>query len=402
MAPEAAVRGRLESIDVLRGVVMAVMVLDHARDFFGEVRRQPLDLASTTPALFFTRWITHFCAPTFVFLAGAGVYLYGMKGRTKGQVSWFLLSRGLWLIFLELTAVRLGLTFDLSYQFIPLTVIWAIGASMVAMSALVFLPTGLILAIGLVLIVGHNATDGVTVKDDLLGDLWRLLHQQALLRSISSPVVFALYPLVPWVGVVAAGYGFGSLYRLPPERRRPILLGLGAALIVGFVALRASNVYGDPSRWMVWGRSADGLPTPGAKPPDLLWTFMSFVNCAKYPPSLLFLMMTLGPAIGFLGLIDGRVGPIGRPLVRLGRVPLFYYVLQWWLLHAMAIVVAMIRDRPWRWLLTSGPFEPPEGYGSGLPFVYAMWLVALAILYPASAWFAGVKARRKDWWLGYL
>lgn len=380
---------RYESVDLVRGAVMVLMVLDHVRDFFGDVTIRPTDLATTTTALFFTRWITHYCAPTFIFLAGLGAYLSMIRGKSRRELSYFLFTRGLWLIFLEVTVIRIGLTFDPTYRFIPLIVFWAIGMSMVVLSALVFLPTWLVGLFGVVLIAGHNAFDGVGAQQSgAVGALVTILHRPGLLAVIGGRMIFCLYPLIPWVGVMAAGYALGTVFRLEPARRRRILLGLGLTLIALFVGLRASNVYGDPKPW--------------AQQVSPVFTALSFINCEKYPPSLLYLLMTLGPMLVGLALADRSPGRVGRVLVTLGRVPLFFFVLQWYVLHVSAIVIALVMGKPALWLVGNGPFEPPPGYGYSLAFVYVMWVVTLAMMYPACAWFAEVKRRRRDAWLSYL
>jgi uncharacterized membrane protein len=389
MEPPGDARPRLDSVDLLRGAVMALMVLDHAREFFTIDRFDPTDLTRADAATFLTRWVTHFCAPTFAFLAGTGAYLASSRGRSRPALARFLLTRGLWLVVLELTVVRLGLTFNLNYQFVPLTVLWSIGVSMVVLSGLVFLPLPAIAAFGLVLIAGHNALDGVRPEDlGRFGGLWAVLHRPGPLATFGRVNVFVLYPLVPWIGVVAAGYAFGGLLRQGPQRRRRTLLALGLGLTAAFVVLRALNVYGDPRPW-----SAQKTP---------LLTALSFLNCQKYPPSLLFLLMTLGPAIAALAVFDREVGGWARPLVTLGRVPLFFYLLQWFLLHTLAIVVAWLRGQPYAWLIGNGPFGGPPEYGYGLPTVYLFWAVALVLLYPPCRRFAALKRRRRDPWLSYL
>lgn len=380
---------RLVSVDLLRGLVMVLMLLDHVRDFLGEVRRDPTDLSTTTVALFLTRWVTHFCAPVFVLLAGTGAYLARTRFPTRGALAVFLFTRGLWLIVLEITVVRFGLTFDPTFGFIPLTVIWVIGVSMIVLSVLVFLPTPAVAAFGLVMIACHNAFDGVRIEGQgIPALLWRVLHEQALLGTVLGRPVFVAYPLIPWIGVMAAGYGLGAVLRLEPRRRRTLLFTAGLALTAAFVLLRAANVYGDPRPW--------------SSQSDSTFAALSFLNCTKYPPSLLFLLMTLGPALVALALLDGGLGRAGRPLVIFGRVPLFYYLSQWYLIHVLAIVVAAVRGEPYMWLIGQGPFAAPDGYGHSLPFVYAVWAICLLLLYPPCAWFAGLKQRRHDAWLSYL
>ena len=381
-------RGRLVSIDVVRGIVMVLMVLDHTRDFFSVARFAPTDLAQTTPALFFTRWITHFCAPAFVFLAGTAAFLTGNRGRTRPELARFLLTRGLWLIVLEVTLVRLGVTFNVTYDLIFLQVIWAIGVSMIVLAGLVFLPRRAIAAFAIVTIAGHNLLDGVGREAfGELGFLWTVLHVQSFEERWGLAVA-VIYPLIPWVGVMAAGYALGPVFLLQRQRRRRILLIAGLAVTAGFVVLRALNVYGDPDPWSPQG--------------DPVFTVLSFLNTEKYPPSLLYLMMTLGPMLAALTLFDREPGPLTRPLVVFGRVPLFFYLLQWPLVHGMALGLAALRGQPTDHLFQSVPFGYPEGYGYGLPVVYLVWALAILLLYWPCRWFAELKRRRRDAWLSYL
>jgi len=381
---------RLDSVDLLRGLVMVVMALDHVRDFlhYATPLFDPTDLSRTTPALFLTRWVTHFCAPVFVFLAGTGAYLSGARGKTRGELSRFLLTRGLWLVLLELTVVRFAWTFDPAYRVTPGQVIWAIGWSMVVLAALVRLPAWAAAAFGVALIALHNLLDSVTSASlGPLGWLWAILHTGEPLEPFAGRQFIPVYPLIPWVGVMAAGYGFGRVLLLEGARRRRVLLGLGAGLTLAFVALRASNLYGDPRPWAAQG--------------GFLFTLFSFVNTQKYPPSLLFLLMTLGPAMLALRLFDRGAGWAARPLVTFGRVPLFYYVLHLFLIQLLAVVFAFVRYGPGvREAFAGGRL--PQDYGYGLPLVYAVWLGVVALLYLPCRWFAGVKRRRREAWLSYL
>ena len=381
-------RPRLDSIDLLRGLVMVVMALDHSRDFFGASSLDPRDLGR--PALFLTRWITHFCAPVFVFLAGTSAFLYGTRGKTTRDVSRFLLTRGLWLLVLELTIVRLGWLYALDLQLFPAQVIWAIGWSMVTLSLVVFLPRWAILGFAFALIAGHNAFDGVeAARLGGLAWLWVILHEGGALELAPGVTLLVAYPLIPWLGVIAAGYALGPVMLLDaPERRRRLLrLGLGAC--AAFVFLRALDVYGDPKPWAIQG--------------DLLTTALSFVNCEKYPPSLLFLLMTLGPSIALLAVLEHARGRLAATLVTIGRVPLMYYVAHIYLLHALALAVSGVTFGEVGWLVGGWSFlTKPSGYGVGLPFVYALWLLAVVSLLPLCRWFAAVKQRRDDWWLTYL
>jgi uncharacterized membrane protein len=397
-------RQRIDSIDLLRGLVMVIMMLDHVRDYFSAAAFQfdPTDLTKTTVVLFLTRWITHFCAPVFFFLAGTGAFLRRTRGATNGELSRFLVSRGLWLIVLELTVLR----FLISGDFFPHGMylgqtIWALGWSMIVLAGLIHLPLSAIAAIGGIMVAVHNAFDGIHLPPCSPGApqcgpgdmLAYVLHVQTMLQlSPGGPNFFAFYPLIPWIGVMALGFVFGRLYTMDAPTRRRILVRLGAGLIAFFVLLRATNLYGDPSRWSAQSR-------PG-------FTILSFLNVTKYPPSLLYLCMTLGPAILVLGLLEReRRGAIGRGLVTYGRVPFLYYILQWVWAHGLAFPAHVLAGKPTAALHVLAPPPAPEVMaqtGFSLPVVYLMWIIGVVALYPLCKWFADVKRRRTDWWLGYL
>jgi uncharacterized membrane protein len=381
---------RLDSIDLLRGLVMVIMALDHARHYFTIVRFSPVNLDETTVAHFFTRWLTHVCAPAFVFLAGTGAFLFRSRGKTKAELSWFLLSRGLWLIVLELTVMRMGWQFSFDYSYAVGQTIWAIGWSMVVLSGLVFLPITLTTVFGIAMIVAHNAFDGV--KPKMLGDfdwLWKILHNGGRVQILDNYTLSAMYPLIPWIGVMAAGYGFGLILKRKERERRRILWWLGGGLTAAFVFLRWLNIYGDPKPWV--------------SHENVLFTIVSFLNCDKYPPSLLFLLMTLGPAIALLPLLERLHGPIARFFIVFGRVPLFFYVLHIFLIHALAVLAAYVTiGGPGSLVGSVKPLELPEGYGFGLPVVYLVWIAVSVALYPACRWYADVKRRSKSTLLSYL
>jgi uncharacterized membrane protein len=415
--PASPDRRRVDSLDLLRGIVMVIMMLDHTRDFVHRYVLQgfdPTDLQHTSVKLFFTRWITHFCAPVFVFLAGTGAYLQIARGKTKNSLSRFLFTRGLWLVVLEFTVVRISVTFNVDYRFLGgMQVIWAIGVSMIVLAVLVQLPVRVVGVFGVAMIALHNLLDRFHVQGwrgpqspvpSVWAKLFILLHQAfeafPVLWFFPSPVVFVLYPLIPWIGVMAAGYAFGMLYQMNAERRRRWLLIMGAAATLLFVVMRAINRYGDPSHW-----SEQSTPS---------FTFLSFLNVTKYPPSLLFLLMTLGPAMLALAwfesnkLAGARSGSLWNRIrtvfVTFGRVPLFFYLLQWPTAHFLSVIVHLIAGKPVRWMFAS-VFDsngPPPGSGFNLAVVYACWIVGVLLLYPLCKWFAGVKARRRDWWLSYL
>jgi uncharacterized membrane protein len=382
-------RVRVESVDVVRGVIMIIMALDHTRDFFGIPGQNPTDLANASAALFLTRWITHFCAPVFFLLTGTGAYL-SLRRKSPSELSRFLFTRGLWLIFLEVVIVRcFAYQFNFDYRVTMLLVIWALGWSMITLSALVRLPASVVTAIGAVIIVGHNLLD--TVK--WANPLWSILHSPGFVVNTPAHVVFVGYPLIPWIGVTAVGYGLGQVYSWDAGRRRAFLLRLGLALSAAFLVIRGINIYGDPSRWM---------PQKSA-----VFTVLSFLNTTKYPPSLLFLLMTLGPAMIFLSSVDRGTPRVLRPALVIGKVPLFYYMLHFALIHLLAVVVSYLRYGSAHWMFESPdlghyPFSPPPGWGFSLPIVYLTWAFVVITMYPLCRWFAALKQRRSDAWLSYL
>jgi uncharacterized membrane protein len=391
--PPAPPARRVDAVDVLRGAVMVLMVLDHTRDYFGDASIDPTDLSQVSAALFLTRWVTHFCAPVFAFLAGTGAYLAGSRGRSRRDLAVFLASRGIWLIFLELTVVRLGLFFDPVSAPVILTVLWSIGASFVVLAGLVFLPSRVVGALGLLLIATYGLVSGLLPESGnaALRAASALLLRPGVLPLPGGINVLVGYPLLPWLGVVAAGYGFGEVIRLEPGRRRRVMWVTGVAMIAAFVILRAWGVSIDPRPW-----------TTQATP---LLTGLSFINCTKQPPSPLFVLMTLGPAIAALSVID-RVdirGPVGRAVVTFGRVPLFYYLSQWYVIHGLAVAAGLVRGLPVAWMFSAAALGPaPEGWSLSLPGIYAAWVVVLAVLYLPCRWFAGVKSRHPGGWLSYL
>jgi uncharacterized membrane protein len=394
MAPLKSAARRYDAVDVLRGAVMVLMVLDHTRDYFGDASFNPTDLSRATPAMFLTRWVTHFCAPGFAFLAGMGAYLAGSRGRSRGDLAAFLATRGLWLIFLELTVVRLGLFFDPISAPVILTVLWSIGASFVVLAGLVCLPSRVVGALGVLLIATHGLAGGFlpgSGSSAVSQAAGALLLRPGLLPMPAGVTVLVGYPLLPWLGVVAAGYGFGEVIRLKPEQRQRVMAMTGVAMTAAFVVLRAWGVYGEPNPW-----TAQETP---------LLTALSFINCTKQPPSLLFVLMTLGPMITAMAVVDrvGVRGPVGRALVTLGRVPLFYFLLQWYVIHPLAVLAGLVRGMPVAWLFSPAALgPPPEGWPLSLPGIYAAWAVVLVVLYLPCRWFAGVKARHPGGWLSYL
>lgn len=383
----AAAPPRIDSIDLLRGTIMILMALDHTRDFFGPAGMNPRDVAD--PALFLTRWVTHYCAPLFIFLAGTSAYLYGAHGRTVGEVSRFLFTRGLWLIVIEFTVVRLGWFFSLNLHLFVTQVIWALGASMVVLAGLIYLPRWAIAVTGLVMICGHNLFDGIRAENlGSAGWLWTLLHQPGMLHPAPATRLYVLYPLVPWIGVMAAGYALGPVFRLDRTTRRRQLVALGVLVSAGFVVLRASNAYGDPAPWT----AHDGW----------LATLLSFVNCEKYPPSVLYLAMTLGPGLLLLAAFEDARGRLTHAVIIYGRVPFFYYILHLFLIHALAVALAWLVWGDASWLFGGTSADKPANYGLGLPGIYGVWLFVVIALYLPCRWYARLKQRRTEWWWSYL
>jgi uncharacterized membrane protein len=365
------------------------MALDHTRDFFGIPGQNPTELRTASTALFLTRWLTYFCAPVFFLLTGTGAFL-SLRRQSPGELSRFLLARGAWLIVLELVVARcLAYQFNVDYRVTMLLVLWALGWAMIAMSALVHLPAAVVTALGLIMIGGHNLFDSVEV----VSPLWSILHVPGVVWATGDHVVFSAYPLIPWIGVTAVGYGLGQIYRWNPKPRRAVLLRAGLASSLAFVVLRSVDVYGDPARWITQ--------------PSAAITALSFLNTTKYPPSLLFLLMTLGPALLFLWSVDRTTPHLLRPALVFGKVPLFYYLWHFWLIHIVAIVICYVRYGTAHWMFESPdlaryPFTPPPGWGYSLPVVYLLWALIVVASYPLCQWFAALKRRRGDAWLRYL
>jgi uncharacterized membrane protein len=391
---------RLVSVDILRGLVMVIMALDHTRDFMSELRFAPEDLTHTSGALFFTRFITHYCAPVFAFLAGTGAFLSVKHGKSIQQVSRFFLTRGLWLVLLELTII------DFAWGFVPWAhagVIWILGWSMIAMALIVRLPLRWIAALGLGMIATHNLLDRINPASfDRFSWVWIMLHSPGRIPFTTYFTFSVKYALIPWVGVMATGFAFGSLLLRTDRRKWILTLGISATIL--FFLLRGFNLYGNGIAGLPFGypRSAG----PWSVQSTLSLTVISFFNTLKYPPSLDYLLMTLGPSLILLGLIDGAKAERGlsRILLVYGRVPLFYYVLHLYLLHVMSIFVALAFHQPiWHGNVNADFAQRPSGYGHGLPFVWAVWILAVAILYLPCKWFMEFRSRHRDWaWLSYL
>ena len=385
-----APRPYIGSIDLMRGLVMVLMALDHVRWFFSDAGFSPTDLTHTTSALFLTRWITHLCAPAFVFLSGTSAFLSARQGLSRPQLTIRLFTRGLWLVLLEVTAVHLAWTFNLDYSRMGLGVFWALGWSMVALSVFIHLPLRTIAFIGIVMMLSHNLLDGIRLEDFEALD-GTLTWQGWLLSVLHIPHGPVGYPLFPWIGVMATGYAFGPVMLMEREKRKWIMLRWGLLLIAAFVVLRAYNGYGDPRPWL-WQESH-------------IFTLLSFLDTTKYPPSLLYLLMTLGLMLLLLSAFERqqvRMGVTSVYLITFGRVPLFFYLLHLFAIHALVIIFAFAMHQDVSQFLTS--FSSfPSWWGFSLPIVYLIWMGVIFLLYPMCEWFAKLKSRHKgSWWTPYI
>jgi uncharacterized membrane protein len=374
------------------------MALDHTRDYFHSDAMifAPLDLTQTNVPLFFTRWITHFCAPAFMFLAGTSAFLVGLR-KTKKRLSFFLLTRGLWLIFLELTFVNFGWTFNIHFPFFVLGVIWALGVSMIVLSILHYLPYKLILGIGILLVAGHNLLDSIHVPGNSFNSfLWSVFHDPTFANEsnqliINDRVVIVDYPVLPWIGVVALGYCFGNLYQSDREVSKRIkkLLILGSVAILLFILLRFVNVYGDPRPWVTQKST--------------VFTILSWLRVTKYPPSLQFILLTVGTGIFFLAVAEKYLNIFGKAIIHIGRVPMFFYLAHIYLIHTLALFAAKFSGYNWNDMISQKPLIPViKGYGFSLAIVYLIWLIVILLLYPLCKWYDNYKSRNRKWWLSYL
>jgi uncharacterized membrane protein len=399
---------RLASVDLLRGLVMVMMALDHTRRFFTGLSFAPEDLAHTSAPLFFTRFVTHPCAPVFFLLAGTAAFLSVSHGKSVAQLSRFLWTRGLWLLFLDVSLIGYAWTF--TFPFVHGGVIWALAWSMIAMTLIVHLPVRWIAALGIGIVVTHNLLDRVVPAD--LGNLswlWFILHRPGEFWIQPGRVsLLVTFPIIPWVGVMAIGYALGPL--LLRQDRRKLLFALGAIVTLAFFVLRAFNLYGNGNAAFqpVLADSAG----PWKVQPTLTLTIVSFFNTLKFPPSLQLLLMTLGPSLILLAWFDritlDKISPdkgLAKVLLVFGRVPFFFYVIHLYLIHTAAVWIALASHQPTAWLLYGGfLLRPvPNGYGHGLPFIYAIWAILLVLLYFPCAWFMNFKQQHRDWhWLSYL
>ena len=398
-------RYRIDSIDILRGIVMVIMALDHVRDFFHkvvveggeELATGPTDLVTTTPLLFFTRWITHFCAPIFVFLAGTSAFLIGLK-KSKKEVSGFLIKRGIWLLIVEVVIITLSWTFNPLYNVIILQVIWAIGISLIILGLVVYLPFNVIFIIGFIIVFGHNLLDYPAISQSLKGGLFPDLAyftNFSIHHIDSNHIILIVYAFLPWTGVMLLGYCFGKLFRseVNPSWRKKILWQMGAGLLLLFILLRVINEYGDP------------IPWSGQRRGDI-FSFLSFININKYPPSLDFLSVTIGGGMLMLALLEGVRNKVTDIFRVYGRVPMFYYILHFYLIHVLVVIGFYAQGFPNSQIATpNSPFLfRPSDFGYDLGAVYLIWLFVVVLLYPLCKKYDRYKTANasRKWWLSYL
>lgn len=383
-------RQRVYSVDVLRGLIMIIMALDHVRDFFHQpaMSQDPLDPATTTPALYFTRWITHFCAPLFVLLSGLSVRLMHTR-KSTAEISRFLLTRGLWLILIEITVVSFGLTFNPLMNVMILQVIWAIGVSFLFLSLVVFLPWQVVLGIGVLITCGHNMLDYYEAQPDFKpGVLWEFAHNTrfTFYPLLHGHGVIVIYPFLPWVGIMFMGYGVGRVFQadVEPGRRKKILISAGLGMIALFLLLRGWNIYGDPRPWS--------------------GSFYSFLNVQKYPPSLLYTCATIGPGLLMLAGLEHVRNKVTEIAKVYGSVPFFYYILHFYLIHLLCVALFFISGYGTKDIVSPGIlflFRPAD-FGYSLGVTYLIWIAVVAALYRPCKWFSQYKQTHKQWWLSYL
>ena len=378
---------RIISVDILRGLVMVIMALDHMRDYSTMYHFNPEDLTQTTIPLFFTRWITHFCAPVFMFVAGVGTGLGEIAGKSKKELSHFLWTRGVWLIILEFTIIRFAWFFDVNYYLLPLLVIWALGICMIFLAAIIYLPKKVILSIGLIMIFGHNILDQFHAGDmGIFSSVWRIFHEESVI-NLGSLAILVKYPLIPWIGVMAVGYVFADLYRSDAgiRQRRMLIIGTGFTLL--FLIIRGINIYGDPNPWSAQSTLGKSI--------------VSFLNATKYPPSLVYLLMTLGPSIILLSIFEKIKGPVANFLIVFGRVPMFFYILHLYLIQVFSMALGLHQGFSFKELSVAF-FNFPQEFGYNLYVTYALWILLIAVLYPVCKWYMDLKKRRSHPLFSYI
>jgi len=394
--PLTANSKRIESIDLLRGLVMIIMALDHTRDFFHKeaFTGDPLDLATTTPFLYFTRWITHFCAPVFVFLSGLSAWLQSQR-KTKKELSRFLITRGLWLVLIEITLITFGITGDIHFGLIVLQTIWSIGISMIILGLVIWLPFPVILTLGLLIVLGHNTLDfAEAARQGKVPVWWNFLHLPTVVPLWSNHMLGIFYPILSWAGLMMLGYCCGKIFTAnEPKRRNKILLGIGTGALLLFAVLRFIDKYGDPGHWV--------------KQKNALYTFLDFMDVQKYPPSLLYMCATIGIALIFLALVKNSSSRLAKIITIYGRVPFFYYILHFYLLNLLHVIVFLARGHSFAEGMKGFPQLPIKftipGEGFNLWIVYAIWLAVVIALYPLCKWYDTYKTNHKEKkWLSYL
>ena len=384
---------RIQSIDLLKGLVMVIMALDHVRDYFhySAFFFDATDPEQTTWPIFITRFITHFCAPAFSFLAGTSAFMIG-KRKLPAELSSFLFKRGLWLVFVEIIIINFGWKFDINFTHIGLQTIWSLGISMIVLAGLIYLPKKIILAISIVIIFGHNLLDNIHFEGSYL---WSILHEYKQFEFIEGHKVLFAYSLLPWIAVMSLGYCFGSLYdsSFEVKKRKRILNNLGIGSLVLFLILIAINKYGNPVQWTNYGITSK--------------TLMSIFDINKYPPSLLYLLITLGGTFLFLANAEKLKGKVVDFFCVFGRVPFFYYILHIYLIHLIAVFAAEFTGFGWQVMVSMPTFatrvEALKGYGFNLITVYVVWIIVILLLYPLCKKFDNYKQSHKEkWWLSYL
>jgi uncharacterized membrane protein len=392
------ITSRVESIDLFRGLVMIIMALDHIRAYlhFDSLMFSPTDLQRTTPALFTTRLITHLCAPAFIFLAGTSAYFISQR-KTLKETSFFLITRGLWLVILQVTLIRFTWNFDPKFHFNSSNIISTIGFCMIALAFLIHLRLRAIVVVGLTIVVLHNTLDNITFETGTIADiLWSFLHVRKLYPLSHHYSFLFQYPIIPWVGVMALGFCLGSVYseNHPSKKRKKILLQMGIIGVSAFFVLRLINLYGDPLPWEHYA--------------EISTTIMSFFNVEKYPPSLLYLCLTLGISLIVLGAIEGKNLEPFKRITLFGKVALFYYVVHIAVIHLLALIAVASLGFPWQTMIFIGSSSQASPllkgkFGFSLTEIYMLWAAIIIFLYPCCLlWFEFKTQNKLKWWVSYV